>query len=194
MGVAFPSTDTITSAGCSFPAALLPSSITLTMTSLRSACARMSIRPPSGEYLNAFSSSWLTMLSVAPWSPCAAGRSPEMSVARTCRSDSGRNTVAACVSTAARSNGSLLTVSRFAPAREPSSSWSTSLARDSARSAIGWTAVRRAEGGRLSQRAPRGPAKAVATALNAVAGDFVTSESGGKGQILDGDPSYVTND
>ncbi len=38
------------------------------------------------------------------------------------------------------------------------------------------------------------PAKAVAAALNAVASDFVTSESGGKGQILDGDPSYVTND
>jgi glycine betaine/proline transport system substrate-binding protein len=38
------------------------------------------------------------------------------------------------------------------------------------------------------------PAKAVGAALNAVASDFVTSESGGKGQILDGDPSYVTND
>lgn len=38
------------------------------------------------------------------------------------------------------------------------------------------------------------PAKAVADALNAVASDFVTSESGGKGQLLDGDPSYVTND
>ena len=38
------------------------------------------------------------------------------------------------------------------------------------------------------------PAKAVATALNAVASDFVTSESNGKGQLLDGDPSYVTND
>jgi glycine betaine/proline transport system substrate-binding protein len=36
--------------------------------------------------------------------------------------------------------------------------------------------------------------KTVAAALNAVAGDFKTSESGGKGQILDGDPSYVTND
>jgi glycine betaine/proline transport system substrate-binding protein len=36
--------------------------------------------------------------------------------------------------------------------------------------------------------------KAFAAALNAVSADFVTSESGGKGQILDGDPSYVTND
>ncbi len=36
--------------------------------------------------------------------------------------------------------------------------------------------------------------KTFADALNAVASDFVTSESGGKGQILDGDPSYVTND
>ncbi len=38
------------------------------------------------------------------------------------------------------------------------------------------------------------PVKAIATALNAVAGDFKTSESGDKGQLLDGDPSYVTND
>lgn len=30
--------------------------------------------------------------------------------------------------------------------------------------------------------------------LNAVAANFKTSESGGKGQLLDGDPSYVTND
>ena len=36
--------------------------------------------------------------------------------------------------------------------------------------------------------------KTFADALNAVASDFATSESGGKGQILDGDPSYVTND
>jgi len=36
--------------------------------------------------------------------------------------------------------------------------------------------------------------KAFAAALNAVAGDFKTSESGSKGQLLDGDPSYVTND
>jgi glycine betaine/proline transport system substrate-binding protein len=36
--------------------------------------------------------------------------------------------------------------------------------------------------------------KTFAAALNAVASDFVTSESGGKGQLLDGDPSYVTND
>ena len=36
--------------------------------------------------------------------------------------------------------------------------------------------------------------KTVAAALNAVAADFKTSESGDKGQILDGDPSYVTND
>jgi glycine betaine/proline transport system substrate-binding protein len=36
--------------------------------------------------------------------------------------------------------------------------------------------------------------KTVAAALNAVAADFQTSESGSKGQILDGDPSYVTND
>jgi glycine betaine/proline transport system substrate-binding protein len=36
--------------------------------------------------------------------------------------------------------------------------------------------------------------KTFAAALNAVAADFVTSESGGKGQLLDGDPSYVTND
>ena len=36
--------------------------------------------------------------------------------------------------------------------------------------------------------------KTFAAALNAVAGDFKTSESGGKGQLLDGDPSYVTND
>ncbi len=34
----------------------------------------------------------------------------------------------------------------------------------------------------------------VAAALNAVAADFRTSESGDKGQILDGDPSFVTND
>jgi glycine betaine/proline transport system substrate-binding protein len=38
------------------------------------------------------------------------------------------------------------------------------------------------------------PAKALADALNAVAADFKTSESGDKGQLLDGDPSYVTND
>jgi glycine betaine/proline transport system substrate-binding protein len=30
--------------------------------------------------------------------------------------------------------------------------------------------------------------------LNKYASDFATSESGGKGQLLDGDPSYVTND
>ena len=36
--------------------------------------------------------------------------------------------------------------------------------------------------------------KTFATTLNKYASDFVTSESGGKGQILDGDPSYVTND
>ena len=36
--------------------------------------------------------------------------------------------------------------------------------------------------------------KTFADTLNKYAGDFVTSESGGKGQILDGDPSYVTND
>ena len=30
--------------------------------------------------------------------------------------------------------------------------------------------------------------------LNKYADLFKTSESGGKGQILDGDPSYVTND
>jgi glycine betaine/proline transport system substrate-binding protein len=30
--------------------------------------------------------------------------------------------------------------------------------------------------------------------LNTYAADFATSESGGKGQLLDGDPSYVTND
>lgn len=30
--------------------------------------------------------------------------------------------------------------------------------------------------------------------LNSLATKFVTSESGGKGQLLDGDPSYVTND
>jgi glycine betaine/proline transport system substrate-binding protein len=41
---------------------------------------------------------------------------------------------------------------------------------------------------------PTDPAKAVATQLNAVANDFVTSESSGKGQILDGDPSFVTQD
>ena len=33
-----------------------------------------------------------------------------------------------------------------------------------------------------------------AAALNPLAADFKTSESGSKGQILDGDPSYVTND
>lgn len=36
--------------------------------------------------------------------------------------------------------------------------------------------------------------KTFAAALNAVSSDFVTSESGGKGQLLDGDSSYVTND
>jgi glycine betaine/proline transport system substrate-binding protein len=36
--------------------------------------------------------------------------------------------------------------------------------------------------------------KTFAAALNAVASDFKTSESGSKGQLLDGDPSYVTND
>lgn len=36
--------------------------------------------------------------------------------------------------------------------------------------------------------------KTFAATLNKYASDFVTSESGGKGQILDGDPSYVTND
>lgn len=36
--------------------------------------------------------------------------------------------------------------------------------------------------------------KTFAAALNAVASDFKTSESGDKGQLLDGDPSYVTND
>ncbi len=35
---------------------------------------------------------------------------------------------------------------------------------------------------------------AFTAALNKLSADFVTSESGGKGQILDGDPSYVTND
>jgi glycine betaine/proline transport system substrate-binding protein len=36
--------------------------------------------------------------------------------------------------------------------------------------------------------------KAFADTLNKYASDFATSESGGKCQILDGDPSYVTND
>ena len=36
--------------------------------------------------------------------------------------------------------------------------------------------------------------KTFAAALNALAADFKTSESGSKGQLLDGDPSYVTND
>jgi glycine betaine/proline transport system substrate-binding protein len=36
--------------------------------------------------------------------------------------------------------------------------------------------------------------KTFAATLNKYAADFATSESGGKGQILDGDSSYVTND
>lgn len=36
--------------------------------------------------------------------------------------------------------------------------------------------------------------QAFAAALNPLAQDFKTSESGDKGQLLDGDPSYVTND
>ncbi len=39
-----------------------------------------------------------------------------------------------------------------------------------------------------------GDPKTFAAALNKVASDFATSELGGKGQLLDGDPSYVTND
>ena len=65
-----------------------------------------------------------------------------MSATTTCLSDSGRNAAAAPCSMAPRSNGPLLTGSWSAPAREPSSSCSTSLPSDPARSAMVRTAAR----------------------------------------------------
>src|SRR5215472_10841786 len=132
----------------------IPSSRTVTSIEPSGSTARAAIVtvPPSGEYLNAFSSNWPTMLSVAPASPYASGRSSGTSLTNMCRSESGRNTVAASVSSLARSNGSLRTASRLAPARDPSRSWSTSLASDSARSAIVVTAACRSVSASLSHR------------------------------------------
>src|SRR5579859_4377859 len=104
----------------------IPSSVTVTSIQASVTCARTTTVPPSGEYLNAFSSSCPTMMSVAIVSPLAAGRSSGMSATTVCLSESGRNAVAAARSTAPRSNGPLLTGSWSAPAREPSSSCSTS--------------------------------------------------------------------
>ena len=46
----------------------------------------------------------------------------------------------------------------------------------------------------LCRRQPRHPDATDPTILNKYADQFKTSESGDKGQILDGDPSFVTND
>ena len=75
-----------------------------------------------------------------------------MSAVSVCRSDSGLNAATAARSSGTRSNGPLLTGSWSAPAREPSSSCSTSLASEPARSAIVCTALRRSASVSLSHR------------------------------------------
>ena len=105
----------------------MPMPSSSTVTSIQSAAGRAAtvIVPPFGEYLNAFSSNWPTMMSVAIASPCAWGRSSGISATSVCFSDSDKNAATVPRSSAARSNGPFRTVSWSAPARAPSSSCST---------------------------------------------------------------------
>ena len=130
----------------------MPSSCTSTSMTGPVRRARTVTVPPEGEYLNAFSSSWPTMMSVAIGSPLAAARSSGTSAATWCLSDSGLNDTTAARSRAPRSNGPLLTGSASAPARAPSSSCSTRRPSDPARSAIVRTAARRSASDSCSHR------------------------------------------
>src|ERR1700722_20256118 len=114
----------------------IPSSSTSTCTIAATPRARTVTLPPAGEYLNAFSSSWPTMMSVAIGSPLTSGRSAGMSATTWCLSDSGLNDTTWPRSSAARSNGPLVTGSASAPARAPSSSCSTRRPSDPGRSAM----------------------------------------------------------
>lgn len=92
------------------------------------------------------------MMSVAIESPRASGRSSGTSATTSCLSDSGPNDTTVARSSAARSNGALVTGSWSAPARAPSRSCSTSLPSDPARSAMVRTADRRSASDNWSQR------------------------------------------
>ena len=75
-----------------------------------------------------------------------------MSASSVCWSDSGRNATRPRAAARPGRTAPLLTASWSAPAREPSSSCSTSLASEPARSAIVCTALRRSASASLSQR------------------------------------------